>query len=224
MHRLTVLTLTLLAVCFTQMLAQTEWRQPPATPQPIAKPAKLELNVQSGYSLGSFIRTWDGDITLQGSVWYGGSIDYLIRRDVAIEVSYSYRSGTMLYQPWTNNGWNPGQVNNLGDVATHFIQLGSLKTFRKDNVAPFIGGNLGMVIYSPDDPSYNTNIFFAVSGLGGAKIYLSDRIGLRLQGRVYMPIYFANLTIFCGGGGCGTGVGGSGTIEGEVSGGLFFAF
>jgi hypothetical protein len=39
-----------------------------------------------------------------------------------------------------------------------------------------------------------------------------------------MPIYFANLTFYCGGGGCGTGVGGWGTVEGELSGGLFFAF
>ncbi|RPI69697.1 MAG: hypothetical protein EHM43_00825 [Ignavibacteriae bacterium] len=222
-HRFLLAALCLAALS-TPLFAQAEWRSTPTVPRQVESRAKLELNVQSGYSLGSFIRTWDGDITLQGSVWYGGSIDYLFKRDVAFEVSYSYRSGTMLYQPWTNNGWTPGQVYDLGNVSTHFIQLGSLKSFRKDNVAPFIGGNLGMVIYSPEDPFYNTNIFFALSGVGGAKIYLTDKVGLRLQGRLYLPIYFANLTIFCGGGGCGTGVGGSGTIEGEVSGGLFFAF
>lgn len=224
MLRLTVFTLTLLAVSTLQVQAQTEWRQAPTTPHQVAKPAKLELSLQSGYSFGAYIRTYNGDLTLNGSMWYGGSIDYLFRRDMAFELSYSYRTGTMDYQPYNYGGWNPGDLDNLGNLNTHYIQLGTIKTFRKNNVAPFIGGNLGVAIFSPENQAYDTDVFFAVSGLGGAKIYLNDKFGLRLQGRLFMPIYFANLSFYCGTGGCGTGVGGWGTIEGELSGGLFFAF
>ncbi|MBI2794819.1 MAG: hypothetical protein HYX66_09260 [Ignavibacteria bacterium] len=84
-----------------------------------------------------------------------------------------------------------------------------------------MGGQLGLGIYDPERNQYQTNTFFAVSGLGGAKLFISDRIGLRLQGRLILPIYFGSLAFYCSGGGCGTGVSGTGTLEGELSGGLF---
>lgn len=222
-HRF-ILVATVFVALTTSGFAQAEWQTQPSTPRQVEQRSKLELSAQAGYSFGSYIRTYNGDLTLNGGIWYGGAIDYLFRKDIAFEASYSYRKGTMDFDPYYAYDWTAGELNSLGDMSTHFIQLGTIKTFRKNNVAPFIGGNLGMVIYSPDNPLYETNVFFAVSGLGGAKIYLSDKFGIRLQGRLYLPIYFANLTFYCGGGGCGTGVGGSGTIEGELSGGLFFAF
>lgn len=224
MVRRLLLIVSVLITAHVVSAAQTEWRQAPTTPHQVEKPSKLELSLQTGYSFGAFIRTYNGDLWLNGSMWYGGSIDYLFRRDMAFELSYSYRTGTMDYEPYSYGGWTPGQLDNLGNLNTHYIQLGTIKTFRKNNVAPFIGGNLGVAIFSPENQAYDTDVFFAVSGLGGAKIYLNDKLGIRLQGRLFMPIYFANLTFYCGGGGCGTGVGGWGTVEGELSGGLFFAF
>lgn len=218
------ITLAVLLTCGVSTYSQTDWSHSPGTPHQVERRSKLELSLQTGYSFGAFIRTYNGDLTLNGSMWYGGAIDYLFKRDVAFELSYSYRSGTMDYQPYNYGGWNPGQINDLGNLNTHYIQLGTIKTFTKGNIAPFIGGNLGVVIFSPENQGYDTDVFFAVSGLGGAKIYLNDKFGIRLQGRLFMPIYFANLSFYCGTGGCGTGVGGWGTIEGELSGGLFFAF
>ncbi len=224
LHR-TVVVLVVLITFAVHLSAQTEWQQAPTAPHQVSKPAKLELAVQSGYSFGSFIRTYDGDLTLNGSMWYGGALDYYIKKDLVFELSYSYRSGSMTYEPYNYYGsWDPDAINDLGNLSTHYIQLGTIKTFRKNNVAPFIGGNLGMAIFSPEDQRYDTDLYFAVSGLGGAKIYLSDKIGIRLQGRLFMPLYFANLTFYCSTGGCGTGAGAWGTIEGELSGGLFFAF
>lgn len=219
-----ILVATLFVALTTAGFAQAEWQTQPATPRQVEQRSKLELSAQTGYSFGSYIRTYDGDLTLNGSIWYGGAIDYLFRKDIAFEVSYSYRKGSMDFDPYYAYDWSASELAQFGDISTHFIQLGTIKTFRKNNVAPFIGGNLGMVIYSPENQIYDTNVFFAVSGLGGAKIYLNDKFGIRLQGRLYLPIYFANLTFYCGGGGCGTGAGGSGTLEGELSGGLFFAF
>lgn len=219
-----VLVAALIVAAAVHGRSQTEWRQAPTTPRPVETRSKLELSLQTGYSFGAFIRTYDGDLWLNGSMWYGGAIDYLFKRDLAFELSYSYRSGSMDYQPYYNYGWDPGALDNLGNLNTHYIQLGTIKTFRKNNIAPFIGGNLGVAIFSPEDTRYDTDVYFAVSGLGGAKIYLNDKFGIRLQGRLFMPIYFANLSFYCSTGGCGTGVGGWGTVEGELSGGLFFAF
>ena len=37
---------------------------------------------------------------------------------------------------------------------------------------------------------------------GGAKIYLADHFGIRLQGRLILPIFFGSLGFYCGTGGC----------------------
>jgi len=180
---------------------------------------KISLNAQAGYSFGAFIRGYDGEVTLPGSPWVGGAIDFAIKRDIMIELSYMYRTCDMMF--FSYNGYGGGISDNLGMISTHYIQVGSLKTFRKGKVAPFIGGNLGVGIYSPEKQNYETNVFFTVSGLGGAKIYLSEKFGLRLQGRLLLPIYFGGLSFYCGTGGCGSGISGTGTVEGELSGGLF---
>jgi hypothetical protein len=191
-------------------------------PMRMEQPTKIELTVQSGYSFGAIVNTYDGQIRLDPGFWYGGALDYALRRDILLELSYYYRTSTLTQRG--GSPWEPGGSLSLGEQTTHYIQGGTLKTFRRGKVAPFIGGNLGLGIFSSDVPGSSSSTFFTVSGLGGAKIYLSHNIGIRVQGRLILPIFFGSLGFYCGGGGCGAGVGGSGTVEGELSGGLFLAF
>ena len=215
--------LCVLAVAFlaapTGLSAQFNESEPP---EPLKKSTKLELTAQAGYSFGALIRTYDGDLRLDPGGWYGGAINYALKRDIFLELSYYYRTSSMTQR--SGNPWSPGGSTNLGNQTTHYIQGGSIKTFKKGKVAPFIGGNLGLGIFSSDIPGSSSSTFFTVSGLGGAKIYLARNFGIRVQGRLILPIFFGSLGFYCGGGGCGAGVGGSGTVEGELSGGVFLAF
>ena len=149
-------------------------------------------------------------------------MDFYLKRDIMLELSYYYRTSTLTRRG--GSAWEPGYSDNLGEQTTQYAQIGSIKTFRKGKVAPFIGGNLGLGWYSSDVPGSTTSTFFTLSGLGGAKIYLTDHFGLRLQGRLILPIFWGSVGFYCGGGGCGAGVGGTGTVEGELSGGLFLSF
>ena len=214
--------LVICAVLVSSITAQAQFNGqdgPTPTTTSSRRDSKLSLSVQGGYSFGAFIRTYDGEITLPGSPWVGGAIDYDLKQGIMLEVSYMYRTSDVIYN--TYNGYNPGLTDNLGMLSTHYIQIGSLKSFRKGKVAPFIGGNLGVAIYSPEQANYDSDVFFTVSGLGGAKVYISDNLGIRLQGRLLLPIFFGSIGFYCGGGGCGSGVSGTGTVEGELSGGLF---
>ena len=216
-----VLILALFAVL--SPVSRAQFNQDSAhAPKPMGKQTKIELSAQVGYSFGAIVNTYDGQIRLDPGVWYGGAIDFALRRDVLLELSYFYRTSTITQQ--SGDPWSPGGSFDLGEQTTQYFQLGSLKTFRKNNVAPFIGGNLGAGVFSSDVPGSSSSWFFTVSGLGGAKIYLNDHFGLRIQGRLLLPIFFGSVGFYCGGGGCGAGVGGSGTIEGELSGGVFVAF
>jgi len=52
-------------------------------------------------------------------------------------------------------------------------------------------------------------------------IWFSDRIGIRLQGRLLMPLYFAGAGVYFGSGGSGLSVGAGSTIlQGDLTAGL----
>ena len=191
-------------------------------PLKIKERAKFEIAFQSGYSLGALLYTTNGELRLDAGPWYGGALDFYLKRDIMLELSYFNRSGNI--SQLNGGAFQPGVGKDLGIQTTQYVQVGSIKTFRKGKIAPFIGGNLGLGWYSSDIPGSSTSTFFAVSGLGGARIFLSDHFGIRLQGRLLLPIFFGSIGFYCGGGGCGTGVSGSGTVEGELSGGLFLSF
>lgn len=216
--------LFLLALMFGTATASlfAQFGDPQARPMQIETPPKFELSAQYGYSFGAIVYTNSGDVTLEPGAWYGGAVDFFLKRDIMLELSYYYRTSDLTRRG--GSAWEPGLETKLGEQTTNYLQVGSIKTFRKGKVAPFLGGNIGLGWFSSDIPGSSTSTFFTVSGLGGAKIYLTEHFGLRLQGRLILPIFFGSVGFYCGGGGCGAGVGGSGTVEGELSGGLFLSF
>jgi len=215
----------LVLIVLTTIALSPAWSQesqPQPTPMKLQKAPKMEIAAQYGYSFGALVYSGSGEIRLDPGPWYGGALDFYLKRDIMLELSYYYRTGDLTRRG--GSAWEPGFSTDLGTQSTNYIQIGSLKTFRKDKVAPFLGGNLGLGWFSSDVPGSETSTFFTVSGLGGAKIYLSEHFGLRLQGRLILPIFWGSLGFYCGTGGCGAGAGGTGTVEGELSGGLFLAF
>jgi hypothetical protein len=189
-----------------------------------ASHAQVEVGLQTGYSFGALVSTPYEQVRLDPGQWYGAVVDYHLRRDVQLEVSYVYRHSTITER--TGSPWQPGRTAVLGNLETHYLQGGTIKTFHSSSnaVVPFVGGNVGLSWFTSTIQGTSTDVFLAVSGVGGAKIYLTDNIGVRLQGRLLMPIFWGSLGFFCGSGGCSAGAGGSGTVEGELSGGLFFSF
>lgn len=220
LRRLLLVLTLIIGIASTPALAQDP--EPAVTPMKIEKAPKIELAAQYGYSFGALVYSSSGDIRLDAGPWYGGALDFYLKRDILLEISYYYRTGNLTRRG--GSAWEPGFSADLGEQTTQYVQIGSLKTFRRGKVAPFLGGNLGLGWFSSDVPGSETSTFFTVSGLGGAKIYLSEHFGLRLQGRLILPIFWGSLGFYCGTGGCGAGAGGTGTVEGELSGGLFLAF
>ena len=83
-----------------------------------------------------------------------------------------------------------------------------------------------MVIISPQNVDFDfvprgleSQTRFAFSFKGGVNIMFSDRVGLNLQGNLYVPVVWGGLYIGTGGAGVSAG---STTIMGGFSGGLVF--
>ena len=69
-----------------------------------------------------------------------------------------------------------------------------------------------------DTDNSETVTRFAITLGGGIKIMPSDKIGIRLQGRLLMPMYFAGVGLWAGTGGGGASVnGGIPIIQGDLT-------
>jgi len=89
-------------------------------------------------------------------------------------------------------------------------------------VVPFGGGGLGLVVATPSQSNLSAAYRFAFTLQGGVKIWLNDKVGLRLRGAMLGPMQWGSGGLFCSSGsGCDIGVGASTTIlQGEFTGGV----
>ena len=90
-------------------------------------------------------------------------------------------------------------------VDTNYFLIQGEKGFRRGKVEPFFGGSLGAVVYSPDSfkmgaLSYSPSEtwYFAFGLAGGAKIFVTEKVALRLGIEMLAPVYFSGASFYAG--------------------------
>ncbi|MCK5816360.1 MAG: hypothetical protein KAH07_10500, partial [Flavobacteriaceae bacterium] len=102
-------------------------------------------------------------------------------------------------------------------------QLGSLHEFSSDDIRPFLKASLGASYYRIlNSNSFNDSSWeFSGSIGGGVKIFFNERIGLRLQTNLILPMRWSGGGVYCGPYGCSGGTSFHvPLVHWEVSGGL----
>jgi hypothetical protein len=179
---------------------------------------RVELTPFGGYVFGGTMNTDGGNIYFNGNGQYGGMISVRVSRVVDVDLIYN-RSDTK--GVINNSYW----VISTKDVplSINYIHIGFTKNFRVNpTVSPFLGFNAGTCIFAPKQ-DYSDTWLFSMGLIGGAKVYLSNRIGLRFQAQLLMPIQGAGFNVFVGSGGASTGVSTYSTLaQFGFNGGLIF--
>lgn len=85
----------------------------------------------------------------------------------------------------------------LFDLDIHYLHLGGTYMFPRDKIRPYIAGGLGATHFVPNGSGLNPKTFFSLSLGGGAKIPLSDHVGLRFEGRGFLTVLPDTTEIFC---------------------------
>jgi hypothetical protein len=172
---------------------------------------KIELSPLIGYETGAYINYNGGRLHIIGAMDYGGSLNVGMGGGRYAELSYTHMAGSI-----DNEGAvKPGK---LADLNVDYYSIGVLQEMKPDAKAtPYGLFTLGWVNYRPTNPADPTDHFsnenkMHVSLAGGVKIRASEKIGLRLQARLLMPLYYAGTYLYAGTGGGGYGV--SGGIQG----------
>jgi len=80
-------------------------------------------------------------------------------------------------------------------------------------------------MFNPAGETYDAEWRFSVTLGVGAKYYASERMGIRAQFGLLIPMQWESGSLWCGSGGCAGAVSGGTTFgQGNVSGGLMFLF
>ncbi len=186
---------------------------------------KFEITPFAGYMFGGRIRFYEGDLRVEDNVNYGVALSTAVRPDVKIEFSWSQMQSSASFKPI----YGYDDLKRSFDVNVNYFQVGGIWEMDKGKLRPYGLFSLGATWFDAKDSTIEDDWRFSVALGGGAKIWLSDRIGIRLQGRFLIPMYFSGAGIFCGigtgGSGCGVSVGtGSTILQGDLTAGLIFAF
>ncbi len=188
--------------------------------------AQIEFSVMGGYFLGGHVDYWEGRFDMDDAPVYNITASIPTMKGNNIEVSYSFTSSNGTFNPYSNAGSGYERTN--AHLNTHYAMIGSYQSFKTGSpVTPFIGISIGASIFDYQYKNVSNVWRFAGSLGGGIKIDISEKIGIRLQGRLLMPMYFAGVGFYAG---VGTGGASSGlsmntgalAVQGDFSGGIIF--
>ena len=179
-------------------------------------------HVESYYSTTSY---YEG--TIKGGFKWGGGLEYLVNPAYGINLIYLTQATTAPLNYYDNNP-PAGLKNREFDLTTHWIMLGGARYMKKDNIEPYGGLELGMVISNLENPlsgasASNTN--FAWGLKLGTNIFFSEKVGIKLQADLRSATQAAGGGFYFGTGGAGVGVSSYSTIyQFGLGGGLVFRF
>ncbi|MCK5407661.1 MAG: outer membrane beta-barrel protein [Candidatus Krumholzibacteria bacterium] len=204
--------------------AWAQYRQPPArsVSQPLSH--QFEITPFGGYSwtfsrrvnLG-FPVNQSGDLDFTSSPFWGVELDITLQPGAQLALLYSRQDTDLTFK-------SGGLKKNVTSMSVEYFQVGAVGGVKQGNILPFGMMTLGATRFAYDTPGQgDTWKFSMIFGLG-AKIYATDRIGLRVQARLPFTLVSGGAGIGCGFDGCYTTVGGSGIAQFDVSAALMLMF
>lgn len=191
-------------------------------------PRNLEITPFVGLFWSTQVNTSSGSVVFGAAPDFGATLNIQVDGKSQIEILYAFARPQARFQ-----STSPFYASSPSfPVTTQYLQLGGLTTFQQGSVEPFLAGGLGMAWFHPSGVQVpgaasiqpaDTWLFAFNLGLG-VKWFLSDAIGLRIEARAFMPVYFNSGTFLSGPNGAVLRVNaGVPLVQGDLSLGLVIA-
>lgn len=179
----------------------------------------IEITPYIGYTFGGKVYAKYGELKVQSSESYGGTIGIVMPTNTSVQFEYFRQPTVGVYRDY----FRPAEYNQTADLNIDWYQLGFFKQVPvSESVNPYGGISLGATNFIlKSTPTSYDEWSFSIALQAGAKLYLSDRVGLRLHARLLMPIQWGGFGFYAGTGGSGaTASAGTYFIQGDVGAGL----
>jgi hypothetical protein len=177
--------------------------------------SKIEVTGYVGYQFGlSTLNFVGGDVSLADNMNYGGTIGIRVKPQQFIEFTVNRWDTDLRFR-------GVAVPDDVSTAVTNFY-LGGYQEIPQGNVRPFFGFGLGATWYSPNSDSFGDDWRFSVTLGGGVKIWLGEaqKVGIRLGGNLLMTFLSSSWGGYCGTGGCGLGLFGTGVADLNFTAGL----
>ncbi|MEN8193908.1 MAG: hypothetical protein ABFS12_13885 [Bacteroidota bacterium] len=182
---------------------------------------RVEITPYYGYMFAGKMTLYQGDFNVKNNGNYGITLDFEVDRRAGIffELLYDRLDTRAVFKKYPTN-----ITTNLFDMSEEYFQVGGLYNHQlKKNISTFGVFTLGATRFHPKDSRYGDDWRFSVTLGGGLKVFISEKIGFRFQGRIKMPLYFAGGGIWIGSGGVNYGLGaGTALLQADLNAGLIF--
>ena len=180
--------------------------------------------VDNSYSYGSE-GFFDGKI--KGGFLGGVGLEYRLHQYYGLELMYMRLDTHAPVDYWDYNSVIPGNKHTNLDLTMNYIMLGGVRSFKpNEKVDPFGGLMLGMAIIdtkNPETGNSNSATKFAWGARLGTNIWMSERVGIKLQAQFLSVPQGAGGGLYFGTGGAGVGVSTYSTVlQFALGGGLVF--
>ena len=159
-----------------------------------------ELTPFAGYQYGGKHDLSEGEINISSAPDYGIIISFPVKETPGLraEIHYSRQETELHYQ---ENSFEP--MTKLFSMASNYFLAGGAYEEDLGTFTPIGLLAVGVAYLDPQDPGYVSEWFFAATLGFGFKTYFSERVGLRVQGRLLAPIQISDGTVWCtSGSGC----------------------
>jgi opacity protein-like surface antigen len=188
---------------------------------------RYEITPYAGYQWGGSFDTQGGGgvpagtLSVNSSFAWGAVISFLARLGTALELTYLRQDTDLEFKQAV------GGTTDLGGFATNYIQLGGRQEFGSGiNLHPFVTASLGLAVLDPKEGNIDATTRFSWSVGGGAKYMLANgRTGIRTDVKLWVtPVPSGTYGGWCDVFGCFVAQGTAWVTQGQVTGGLVFAF
>lgn len=181
---------------------------------------EIQINPFANYFMAGRLNGYEADALFENGPDFGLGLSYGLGNGKNIEVSYTIAASSAALR---RN--DIGTISEETKMTFGYIQAGYVQDFMlkqpKADIRPFLLGTIGAAYLNPEDASYTTVWRFAAAFGGGLKYFITERVGLRVQARLLLPLFFEGGGFYCGSGGCGAGVSTFTPLaQGDVGGGL----
>ncbi|MCT4673180.1 MAG: porin family protein [Prolixibacteraceae bacterium] len=223
--RKTLLTLCLLFLMFMTVTAQiyTEPTYVDHYKSSEKSSPSFEITPLIGFQLGGKIKFIQGRLDINDDMMYGGAISMPLDEYGDVEFAYTRMDSRANFR--STSDLRSGSFN----LSVDYFQLGYLRYTQKGNLRPYGLISAGATLFNSKSDNVDDTMTFSMTLGGGIKYYISDNLGIRLQGRLLLPMYFdgAGLMIGFNGSGSYSSVGVSSSqflVQGDFSFGLVYRF
>ncbi len=189
--------------------------------------AQIEISPFGGWHWTGKIPVYRQDLKVTDKGNYGIRGGVTVRDQMVVEFEWNHTDNAAEYYSYDLGSGLPDYTDRVStNMNMNYYMLGLVyETTYDETVIPYGLINFGWLNVKAETIGSPSNDWFTAGFGGGIKYFMSDKVGIRLQARLLLPMQFASIGFGCGigtgGGGCGTGVSAyTNIIQGDFTGGI----